>query len=645
MNPPNLPYQRSLRIAGDVQVSFIPASSPNQQEVFTPSAVIFLLTDLFLLCERIPSPASETNKTNPYADFWLMYPPLATKHLQANRSQDPASDTAFEINIMRKERMTVFAETREKRDEWLEAFQEAINFGGGAGALRVNTDVSRSISPFTAASMSAGGRSTPTSTQNGPSPNGNTSNLPPLPASTTTSYFPSTSPSPHSSRAPTPQDAQGIPAQQRPLPPLQTQNLSAQQVLSPERMHAMSAGSQQQHYQGAMGQSPLPPPPRNQASLPFPPGAGPMHSQSPPMRALPSPMQQSFSQPSLSRPPPSSMQDGSQQGQYRNHPQHDSYPMQQQQQQQYGQYNENYPPGQYGNMPPPPSRSDGLHKAPSMRSVGSLSSRSSGPGSSNAPSPIPPLPMKEQQSQRDWQAAQAANRRMEYGMQQGMGEQGLQPGTGVGEYGMQPDMRNGGLLSPSRSQAGMTGASQNGQIHRSRSAEGLRADHYRMPSAVLKESLRGQSMPTQSGVRSLPTSRMNSGFVNDDDPDISPPTSPRLEGPVTNQLAAQMKCKVFVQSAKSQWKSLGTAKLKLYLQSPGNRKQLVVEDKTVLISTIVLEDGVERVGKTGVAIELSDNGQRTGLIYMLQLKTEASATGLFQQLLLGSTRASAMVLK
>lgn len=344
-------------------------------------------------------------------------------------------------------------------------------------------------------------------------------------------------------------------------------------------------------------------------------------------------MQQSFSQPSLSR-PMQSMQEGPSPGPYRNHPQHDSYSVPNQQ---YAQYNENFPPGQgqYGNMPPPPPHSQGLHKAPSMRSMGSLSSRSSGPGSSATPSPIPPVPMKEQYAQHDWQAAQAANRRMDYGMQQGMEE-----------YGMQPDMRQGGLLSPSRSQAGMTSAStSNGMIHRSKSAEGLRADQYRMPSAVLKETLRGQSMPTQSGARSLPASRMNSGYVNDTELDISPPTSPVLEGPVTNQLAAQMKCKVFVQSAKSQWKSLGTAKLKLYLQSPGNRKQLVVEDKTVLISTIVLEDGVERVGKTGVAIELSDNGQRTGLIYMLQLKTEASATGLFQQLLLGSSRASAMVLK
>lgn len=147
-----------------------------------------------------------------------------------------------------------------------------------------------------------------------------------------------------------------------------------------------------------------------------------------------------------------------------------------------------------------------------------------------------------------------------------------------------------------------------------------------MPSAVLKEQMRGQSLPSSAGrlngggSHSAPASRMNSGYVGNQEEDISPPTSPRMDQPVTSQLAAEMKCKLFVQQAHGQWKSLGTAKLKLYLQSPTNQKQLVVaSDKTVFISTIVLEDGVERVGKTGVAIELSDNGQRTGLVYMLQV--------------------------
>ncbi len=71
-------------------------------------------------------------------------------------------------------------------------------------------------------------------------------------------------------------------------------------------------------------------------------------------------------------------------------------------------------------------------------------------------------------------------------------------------------------------------------------------------------------------------------------------------------------------------------------------KQLVVEaedkNKSVLISTIVLTDGVERVGKTGVAVELSDKGARTGIIYMIQLRNEQAAVGLYEGLLAGSDR-------
>jgi len=127
----------------------------------------------------------------------------------------------------------------------------------------------------------------------------------------------------------------------------------------------------------------------------------------------------------------------------------------------------------------------------------------------------------------------------------------------------------------------------------------------------------------------------------------SPPASPEeeevaaLTGPAV--ISAQMKCKVFLKQAHQQWKSLGAAKLKLYVQQGKNTKQLVVESdsssKAMLISTIVLTDGVERVAKTGVAVEISDRGKRTGIIYMIQLRNENSAMGLFESLLAGSDRA------
>lgn len=120
------------------------------------------------------------------------------------------------------------------------------------------------------------------------------------------------------------------------------------------------------------------------------------------------------------------------------------------------------------------------------------------------------------------------------------------------------------------------------------------------------------------------------------------PEMPRHTGPVTQSVTAQMKCKVFLQQQHAQWKSLGSAKLKLYREDPTNVKQLVVEaddkKKSILISTIVLPDGVERVGKTGVAIELGSNGQRTGIVYMIQLRNESSAGGFFDSLVSGSDR-------
>jgi hypothetical protein len=130
------------------------------------------------------------------------------------------------------------------------------------------------------------------------------------------------------------------------------------------------------------------------------------------------------------------------------------------------------------------------------------------------------------------------------------------------------------------------------------------------------------------------------------DADSPPPSptqeeAPRIRGPTS--ITAQMKCKIFLQQGHQQWKSLGHGKLKLYVEKERNIKQLVVDSdkKATLISTIVLTDGVERVGRTGVAVEISDEGQHTGVIYMIQLRNESSARGLHDSLLAGSDRARA----
>lgn len=147
-----------------------------------------------------------------------------------------------------------------------------------------------------------------------------------------------------------------------------------------------------------------------------------------------------------------------------------------------------------------------------------------------------------------------------------------------------------------------------------------------------------------SNFPSLPGNGRSSANPHDDSPPASPveEEAAALTGPAV--ISAQMKCKVFLKQSHQQWKALGSGRLKLYAQAQGHVKQLVVEadssSKALLISTIVLTDGVERVAKTGVAVEISDRGQRTGIIYMIQLRNENSAAGLFESLLAGSDRAA-----
>ena len=171
----------------------------------------------------------------------------------------------------------------------------------------------------------------------------------------------------------------------------------------------------------------------------------------------------------------------------------------------------------------------------------------------------------------------------------------------------------------------------------------------RMPGTNIPRNHSADSLPLPQSRPLLPSAQRTVSAAPSSQSfyEISPPNSPVQEpapytGPVSSAISAQMKCKVFLKQQHAQWKSLGSAKLKLYRESPTNVKQLVVEadnkDKSLLISTIVLTDGVERVGKTGVAIELSDKGVRTGVVYMLQLRNEKSTQGLFDSLLAGSDR-------
>lgn len=110
-------------------------------------------------------------------------------------------------------------------------------------------------------------------------------------------------------------------------------------------------------------------------------------------------------------------------------------------------------------------------------------------------------------------------------------------------------------------------------------------------------------------------------------------------------LCAQMRCKVFLKQSYAQWKALGPGRLRMYHLRPSGENQLVVENekKKVLLSAIVHTDAVERVGRAGIAVELAEDSHRTGIVYMLHMRSEESAAGLFEQLLDGSRRSTPIV--
>lgn len=101
ISPPGLPFVRQLRSSVAVEISFTPTSTG--RPVVHRKAHIFLLSDLFLMCEymdekdRLQKAAESTDGQRP--DLWLSYPPLAGKHLQAQTGSIRTSPAAAHLAL------------------------------------------------------------------------------------------------------------------------------------------------------------------------------------------------------------------------------------------------------------------------------------------------------------------------------------------------------------------------------------------------------------------------------------------------------------------------------------------------------------------------------------------------------------------
>ncbi|KAF9015261.1 hypothetical protein BDQ17DRAFT_1340752 [Cyathus striatus] len=528
----NLTFTREIRLSIDVTISFTPRATG--VEVIHRRAHIIILSDLFLVCERM---SAEEKANQPHdADMWLCYPPLAGKVLRL--SELPDKGNAVQIAIMRKEFLVIDAGSSDLCELMISRFKECIDFSGSlpppskqppppvppiSGAFR--EQVTSAFQPNNTSALNDG--KSPLVNNLESSSNSSSSQL--------RSQIPPQAPQAYQTG--------------------DVGNVSMQQVVSIQSSQGTNIPSHGfSHIQQSSSIRDQAIPPSRSTSLTgagvsgYPPIGMPMPSAIPMMASTGQPSGLPTSQNSLPGSPYSTVHNALPGAPYHGQ---SPFPIS-------SRNPQNFPSGPVSSRPSSQSSStqSGIRKSPSSRSLTSQYSQ-------QEPLPAPPLPAFA-------------------------------------------------------------------TIPRSNSFGSLHAP---------------QARPL------LPSAAFNTRSVSLAEPSFdapSPPESPVYEtpevtGPVTSTVSAQMKCKVFLKQQHAQWKSLGSARLKLYREDPTNVKQLVVEadnkDKSILISTIVLTDGVERVGKTGVAIELSDKGARTGVVYMIQLRNEKSAGGLFDSLLAGSDRA------
>ncbi|EIW86628.1 hypothetical protein CONPUDRAFT_134026 [Coniophora puteana RWD-64-598 SS2] len=606
MAPPSLPYAREVRCTANVVVRFTPTATG--VEVVHNHGHIYILSDLFLLCEKM----TEKECSEREADMWLRYPPLSGKVLRVNEAL--GNDHAFQVHVMRKEVLLIETESVGKRNSILAEFRECISF-----ARTMSAAASEPVPPLPSLK-----------------------DLPPGPGSAalaSTNPLSSSLPQEHQQSQDNREPIRQAVAQplnySRPRPTQAQHEAQPEFSPSPERNsrssgHLTSSQPPSPEMHGINGQrtpsltSPLPGPmypPRKSSNAPSSPPSSFQQGQivHPPARNV-SMRSQGLVSPTL---------DGGSPGMA------------------YGPNRVRSPPSELSRQPMPPMHYQVAqqHQPHYPQHQPSIHAQQ-GPGLHHQGSVRGPIPMSPMGPPRGPSMQPIHQPHPGYPPMhpQGFPLRGPPHGPSQGpQYGPPHG------IPPPRppSEPGVPPGPPGAAIHKSLSSRSLASQYERGPNAPLPPV---PSLPNVSSQYILP-SQMGSRPSSSDEPSIqdpSPPTSPAQEtkplGPVKSVISATMKCKIFHQQQHAQWRALGSAKLTLYRQEPTNIKQLVVEadskDKQILISTIVLTGGVERVGKTGVAIELSDQkGMRTGIIYMIQLRNEKSAGGLYESLLVGSDRA------
>lgn len=115
LNPPGLPFTRYLRCCYNVTIRF--TSKTDGIERIHENGRIFLMTDLFLVCELLPE--HELLESNPGKRLSLCYPPLAARHL----SVSSVDDTRIDVVVLKKEILELYLASRDLRENLLREFE------------------------------------------------------------------------------------------------------------------------------------------------------------------------------------------------------------------------------------------------------------------------------------------------------------------------------------------------------------------------------------------------------------------------------------------------------------------------------------------------------------------------------------------
>ncbi|WFD44920.1 hypothetical protein MPSI1_003594 [Malassezia psittaci] len=631
IDTPTLPFERKLRLT-DGGVMHIRPTTDAQPRIVNAARLI-LLTDLVLIGEDVVSSPNQSSGTQ---DVWLMFPPLSGKFIEASSHGDPR-ENVVRLLVMKRAEILVYLPNDTRKQAWLNELRACNNFG----LQRTQSNASKPLTTQTNRSEEYVRKPIPNSQSSIPSshvPNTNADSAP------TTHALPSATRAnppaqPDASRdridasANQPNATPSMPGGFFPMGTSSTDNARSNPTATQPTVTAAQPPSQQQQQQQQQQQRPRQATaapnhstaqPAQQTGMP-----SPMQSSSPPNNALPAALPAALTsrlQPQNSAPNSSAALMNN--GQSTNRAGHTNglppllLPTQ--------TTNEALPGVPVSEQDPglssPTPTSAHLTRENSMNSIDSFPRVAAAP---QRRADTPELPMGSPLNPAG--APVSSPSRSTF------------PKNGSGN----PAGVNDSFTSFSASPLAT-------QFPNSPFAQGLTnpGGNPRRPSepntalANLPMPLRSQSQPRLEGLGSIkPPSQMlqEGGRQNSPDwlneGDVPRPATAQDNRRPSFNLCAQMRCKVFLKQSYAQWKSLGSARLRLYHLQPGSVNQLVVQnEKKLIISTIVLPDAVERVGKTGLAVEISDNGRLTGVVYMLHMRSEDSASGLFGQLLAGSSR-------